>query len=119
MVNPQRRATDPMMTPWLNPDAPWWAQMGLVILFWLGPAALVAAVFLAMWTGWLPSPITKNGETLVRVESKLDTAVARMGDEVRNSHLNDEHVVRLLLATCRNVAKSDTERMNCENYWRR
>jgi hypothetical protein len=108
-----------MTAPWLSPDTPWYVQTGLFVLFWLGPAAIIAAVFLAMWTGWLPSPITDNNRILVRVESKLDSATARMADEVRSSNAKDEHVVRLLLATCRNVARTEMDRVQCDNYWKR
>jgi hypothetical protein len=108
-----------MPLPWLNDNAPWWAQMGILVLGWLGPAAIVAGIFLAMWTGWLPSPITDNNKILTRVEHKLDAAVLRMTDEVRSSGMKDEQVVRLLLATCRNVSRSDIDRSQCDSYWKR
>jgi len=119
MAHPGRRASDAMMLPMLNGDTPWWARIGLIVLFWLGPAAIVAAIFLAMWTGWLPSPITRNSEALARIEQKLDGAVARMMDEVRSSHLTDEYMMRIALQTCRNVARSDMDRARCDDYWRK
>lgn len=121
MSNPGRRQTDTTILPggWVRDDSPWWVQGVLVVLFWLGPSVIVAGVFMAMWAGWIPSPITENGRILVRVESKLDAAVDRMGREVQSSSLKDEQVIRLLLATCRNVSRSDVDRLQCENYWKR
>lgn len=119
MVESGRRASDNLTLPMIPQAAPWWIQVGLIVLFWLGPAFLVGVVFLSMWSGWLPSPITENQKILMRVEGKLDSAITRMAGEVDSSHRNDENVVRLLLATCRNVARNDFDRSQCDGYWRR
>jgi|MudIll2142460700_1097286.scaffolds.fasta_scaffold123515_3 hypothetical protein len=107
------------LLPMIPQGAPWWVQTGLIIMFWLGPASLVGVVFLSMWSGWLPSPITENQKILTRLETKFDTAITRMSSETDNRHRNDENVVRLLLATCRNVAKNEFDKSQCDGYWRR
>lgn len=113
-----RRTTDNLLMPWLTLDVPWHVRVGLIILFWLGPSLIMAAFFLAMWAGWLPSPITDNNRILVRLEGKVDTAIVDMKREVNYSREHAEQMIRLLLATCRNVARNDIDRLQCENYWR-
>lgn len=99
--------------------APWWIHTILIVLFWLGPAAIVASVFMSMWAGWLPSPITDNNKILVRMEAKFDNATVRMLERTALADTRDEHVIRLLLVMCRNLAKNDIDRSQCDNYWRR
>lgn len=119
MVETGRRASDNLTLPMIPASSPWWVQVGLILLFWLGPAFLVGVWSISMWSGWIPSPITENQKILIRLESKVDVATNRMTSEVENSRRNDEQVVRLLLATCRNVAKNDVDKTQCDNYWRR
>ena len=119
MVASGRRAGDNLTLPLIPRDSPWWIQVALIVLFWLGPTALVALFFMLVFAGTISSPLTENNQILKRVESKLDAATTRMAAEVESSRRHDEHVIRLLLATCRNVARDDQGRMQCDNYWRR
>jgi hypothetical protein len=100
--------------------APWGVKVAILITFWFGPSMLVSAIFLGMWTGWLPSPITENLAIMRRVEDKLDTATKAMRSEVDTSRRSDEKVINILLATCQNIAKGDTVQVaRCNDYWRR
>lgn len=119
MTETGRRASDSISLPMIPQSSPWWVQVGLIVLFWLGPAALTATFFMLVFTGYLRSPIVENNDILKRMEPRLNTAISAMETEVSNSRRNDEQVVRLLLATCRNVARDEVGRINCDNYWRR
>lgn len=113
-----RRQGD-MSIPILAGDMPWAARVALFVLFWLGPGLIVAAIFLAMWTGWISSPITENRSALIRIEAKLNSAIDSMQQEVIESQRNDEYVVRLLLVTCRNISRTEVDRQQCDLYWKR
>ena len=102
-----------------NTDAPWWAKELRQYILWFGPTVVVAMVFLAMWAGWIPSPITENQKTLARVEAKLDGAVNDMKSEVKSSKWSDESMIRLQLQTCRNTSKSEAQMLKCDDYWKR
>ena len=118
--SPGRRASDGGGFPvhLLNSNLPWPVQVALFLLFWLGPCVIVAGVFMAMWAGWIPSPITQTRDTVALINNKFDDAMGRMGKEVQNNRVTDEQVVRLLWATCRNVSRTDVERVQCDSYWR-
>lgn len=118
MVDPMVPDSRPV-TAHFDPRAPWLAHMIMEITFWLGPTAIVASVFMAMWAGWIPSPITKNQEILVRIESKLDDAYRRMTEDVRANRNADESGTRLLLIICRNTARNVQQELQCNDYWKR
>lgn len=108
-----------MIMPWLHKDTPWYAQMALVVTFWLGPAALVAAVFLSMWTGWIPSPITDNGRKIDQLSAKFDQAIMKMTERVGKAGEADDSQTRILLVICRNTSKTPLQQAQCDDYWKR
>lgn len=93
--------------------------MALDVTFWLGPTAIVGAVFLSMWAGWLPSPITETRAAVMRVENSINGATSKMAEEVRINRYNDESSVRLLVIICRNTAKDSLQANACNDYWKR
>jgi len=93
-------------------------RVTIFILFWLGPCAIVAGVSMAMWAGWIPSPITQTRDLTIQINAKMEEAKRVMSAEVDRNRITDTQVVRLLWATCRNVSRSDLERVQCDNYWR-
>ena len=108
------------------PTAPWWAQAGLFIIGWLGPSIVIAALFVAMWAGWITSPITLNTNILYRVEGKLDAHMIAFkqtmdadlkADETRSNV--QEKILQVLAVMCRNAAQTQLDRQQCENYWRK
>lgn len=108
-----------LINPILDTTTPWWGKFLVQIIFWFGPSIVVAAVFMSMWTGWLPSPITQNREILIRVENKLDASIMTMTNKVASLDFRDESMLRILLVICRNSANSVIQRIQCDDYWKR
>jgi len=108
-----------MMSPIVNGATPWWAKLTVQICFWFGPTVVVAAVFIGMWTGWLPSPITDSRNALTRLETKLDGAIFSMHNRMNTTVAREENQLRVLLTICRNVASTDIQKAQCDDYWRR
>jgi hypothetical protein len=103
------------------PDtSPWYVKIAFVLENRYGPLIVILAVFIGWWSGLIPSPITQNLATSQRIEAKIDTAVSTMRAEVIDSHRSDEMVIRILLATCTNIAKGDAAGITrCQDYWKR
>ncbi len=99
-------------------EAPWTIKLAIKSIFWFGPSIVVAGLFLAMWAGWLSSPITDNNTRLIRIESKLDRAFEEMRNRVLESKVSDEQGVRLLLVICHNTAKNEAQNVACDYYWK-
>ena len=108
------------------PGAPWWAQLLLFIIGWLGPSIVIAALFVSMWAGWITSPITTNTLILHKIEGKLDAhmiafsqtmAADLKADEQRS--LVQERMLNVLSVMCRNAAQTTQDRDRCEGYWRK
>lgn len=114
-----RRATDELFSPFFAGDSPWWWKAVVQILFWFGPTIVVATVFLGMFTGFVPSPITDNNKILIRLEGKMDNAMAEMRGRVIESKTFYEYLLRLQLQTCRNTSKNEAQYQRCEDYWRK
>ena len=114
-----------LQTPHI-PGSPWWAQLLLFVIGWLGPSIVIAALFVAMWAGWITSPITTNTLILHKIEGKLDThmiafsqtmAADLKADEQRS--LVQERILNVLSVMCRNAANTTLDRDRCEGYWRK
>ena len=115
----RRRATDHMMIPWLQQHIPWRVQVALILVIWFGPSVLFAGFFMAAWAGWIRSPITETREAVLRVEGTVTGAIRDMKERVKDSQFHAESLVRIGLATCQNVAKSDLQLARCTDYWKR
>jgi hypothetical protein len=81
-----------------------------------GPVIFILGAFVGMWTGWLPSPITRNGEGIARIEVALNKAMNSMENEVRASHTSDEKLVRLLQMVCIRLSKSEAQSVECSDW---
>ena len=104
--------------PWLSGDTPWWARLLIYVTCWLGPTVVVAGVFLAMWAGWVASPITENNKMLHEIRGTLSRSIEEMRGEVGRSHSSDENSLRVLLLICRNTAKDSQQAGRCDDYWK-
>ncbi len=97
----------------LGPTAPWMAKLAEMILSKYGPLGLVLIMFLAMWAGWIASPITET-RTLVEQQSKmLETALGRMTTEVDKSHISDDKLVLMFRMICARVSKTEQQTNEC------
>ncbi len=105
--------------PWLADDAPWWARLLIYVICWLGPTVVVAGVFLAMWAGWVPSPITENNRMLHEIQGTLNRSIEDTKSETSRSHTSDENSLRVLLLICRNTARDSQQAARCDDYWKR
>jgi len=116
MANEQRRSTDGTLLGLVQGWPARW-QVIAVLLGWFGPMAVITLFFMAVLAGWLKSPITYNTAYLIYIRDKLDNAIVRMHERVMESRYKDEQQIRLLLATCRNVARDSEGRRECDTYW--
>lgn len=105
-------------------QGPWWSQK----LSQWGPSTLVLLVFLGMFTGWIPSPVSQTlsevrqlridfGE-YVRLQTRFADEFAPM-IRTEAGHVTDlarfkDDQSRLLRNICRNTAKSLPAQDNCD-----
>lgn len=104
---------------------PWKARLAVFACVMFGPSILFAGFFAALWTGIIPSPVTRNTELLLQnqqlilgLKTTLDLNLAAMKAEISDSQAQQAQMVRLQLATCRNVAKNEAGVRECDGYWR-
>jgi hypothetical protein len=103
---------------------PWWSQK---IKDW-GPSTLVLVVFLGMFTGWIPSPVSQTLAEVRQLRIDFSDYVRlqmRFTDEFAplmrtdSGHIADlarfkDDQSRLLRNICRNTAKSLPAQDNCD-----
>lgn len=87
---------DQAIPKFINGDAPWPARMLVWMVTKFGLTAIILLFVLAVWAGYVPSPITESRAILGKLEAS---------DRV--------HVV-ILRAICRHTAVSDFQRKDCD-----
>lgn len=97
----------------LGPSAPWMAKLAEMILTKYGPLGLVLIVFIGMWTGWLPSPITENRALLVKIDNAMSQSIIAITEEVRRGHASDDRLVQVFRMICVRVSKTESQTEEC------
>lgn len=103
---------------WMNGSMPWWAKLAVFCAFWLGPSLIFALIFVAIFIGAIPSPITQNREALARIETILTSSISRMAEIVASRDSLQEKLLHVSVETCRNAARTEQQEIRCD-YWRR
>jgi hypothetical protein len=89
------------------------AKLAEMILTKYGPLGLVLIVFLGMWTGWIPSPITESRALLIKIDDAQSKLISVLAGELQRSRASDERLVQVFRMICVRVSKTESQTEEC------
>jgi hypothetical protein len=98
-------------------EVPWWGE-GKKLVWSLGPVTVSFFILLAVMLGWLPSPILavlNDNLRLSNINQQLNIEIRTSVQQHRTEMLeNQKMIAKGLRAICRNTAKDQKSRDQCD-----